>query len=225
MQPPVFMKGFIKSYAEFLGLDSAAVLERYRDIPAEKRGEVKTEESKPEPGQNYSRYAIPGIIIISLVVFIIMTRFFRDEGDVPPITVKPVQQTQTERQEPAMTNTTAHGIFTTTPKKIFQPLITPKAVAVAPARPGAQTAPIPGRPEKKYTLLITARELTWLRITMDSKEPLEVLMRKGEITTWSADRKLIILSGNAGGVELTLNGKPMESMGLPGKVVTKLIPE
>jgi len=42
------MKGFLRSYADFLGLDSTIVLEKYRDILGEKEGEKK-EEEKPKP--------------------------------------------------------------------------------------------------------------------------------------------------------------------------------
>lgn len=218
------MKGFIKSYSDFLGLDSAVVLEKYRDILDERQGEKKEEEQKPKAAWSYSRYTVLGIVTLSLLILITITKFLiAPETNELPAPIKPPTQAVVEK--PAMTNATSHGIFTTAAGKLFQTLTAQKAPAAPPARPGAQSAQTTKMPAVKYTLLVTARELTWLRITADGREPMEVLMKKGETTTWTANQRLIVLSGNAGGVDLTLNGKPMGSLGPSGKIVTKVISE
>ena len=220
------MKGFIKSYSDFLGLDSAVILEKYRDILDERQGEKKEEEQKPKAARSYSsRYTVLGVVTISLLILITITKFLIAPGiDELPAPIKPPTQAVVEK--PAMTNATSHGIFTTAAGKLFQTLTAQKAPAAAPpARPEARSAQTTKMPAVKYTLLITARELTWLRVTADGREPVEVLMKKGETTTWAANQRLIVLSGNAGGVELTLNGKPLGSLGPSGKIVTKVISE
>lgn len=218
------MKGFIRSYADFLGLDSAAVLEKYRDIIGEREREKKAEGEKPEATWSYRRYTVVGVVILSLLILITIAKFLiTPETEVVPKPVKPA--TQAVAEKPAMTNRTSHGIFTTAKGKLFQALTAPKMPVAPPAKPEIKDATTTKVPAVKYNLLITARELTWLRITADSKESVEVLMKKGETTTWAANQRLVVLSGNAGGVELTLNGKPLGALGERGKVVTKVLPE
>lgn len=66
-----------------------------------------------------------------------------------------------------------------------------------------------------------ARELTWLRVTVDNNNPLELLLKEGESATLFADTKIKVVAGNAGGIDLTFDGKPLEKLGPSGKVATK----
>ena len=58
-------------------------------------------------------------------------------------------------------------------------------------------------------------------ISIDRGVPSEVMLRKGETIRWSADGRIDIKVGNAGGVELALDGKPVESLGPSGMVVSR----
>ena len=82
-----------------------------------------------------------------------------------------------------------------------------------PPKPYVQIVQTPEKPEKQHSLIATARELTWLQVTVDNNDPAEVLLREGESTRWLADSKITIVVGNAGGVDLTYNGKLLESLG------------
>lgn len=216
------MKGFIKSYADFLGLDSAVVLEKHRDILGER--ETKAEGEKPKATWSYRRYIVLGVVTLSLLILITIAKFLiTPETEVVPEPIKPA--TPAEAEKSPVTNMTSHGMLTTAKEKLFQTLTTPKMPVAPPAKPEVQSIQTTKMPPAKYNLLITARELTWLRITADGQEPVEVLVKKGETMTWTANKRLIVLSGNAGGVELTLNGKPLGDLGPSGKMVTKVLPE
>lgn len=224
IQSPVFMKGFLRSYADFLGLDSTDILGRYKGIQEEREGKGKTEEHKLEPVRKSRKYT--AVITLSLIVVIIVAAIYTTkEPDVAPPTVKPSQEAELEQQEAAMVNTTTLGTITSIQEKLFQPLTTSPPPATEPSKPVVLTVQTSERPKKKYTLTITAKELSWLRISVDEKNPVEVLMKSGETASWSADRKFVITSEKAAGIDMTLNGKSLGRLGESGKVVTKTIPE
>lgn len=227
VQSEVFVKGFLKSYAQFLGLDITDVLERYnREIHPEKGGEVKTEIKKPAPPKKYGRYLIPGILTLSLLIIIAVTSLFTRKEHLEPVTeIKPAAQAPVFKDETAMANRTTHAILTTTKEKLFQGITSAPTPIPSVVKPEVMTVRTTEKPGKKYTLVVSAKEITWLRMTVDDENPTEMLLRKGETATWTANRKFTLVAGNAGGIELTLNGKQLGSLGEPGKVVTKVLPQ
>ena len=59
----------------------------------------------------------------------------------------------------------------------------------------------------------------WYNIKIDDRREEENTLDSGETRTWKAAEKFSISIGNAGGVELTLNGKPIGTLAPPGKLI------
>ena len=83
----------------------------------------------------------------------------------------------------------------------------------APADDDAVLVPTPGRLDG------------WLRIQSDDRPESEALLQPKETATWTAQRQFKILLGNAGGVEISLNGNPQGPLGKSGEVVHLLLPD
>ena len=77
--------------------------------------------------------------------------------------------------------------------------------------------------EKKAPLFLSAIaiEEVWVNIAIDGKEGVQELLQAGDSRTWEAKKSLEIKAGNAGGIDLEINGKPLEPLGERGQVVTK----
>lgn len=77
--------------------------------------------------------------------------------------------------------------------------------------------------EKKAPLILsaTAREEVWVSIAIDEGEEVQELLQAGDSRTWEAEKSLEIRVGNAGGIELELNGEPLGPPGESGQVITK----
>lgn len=73
------------------------------------------------------------------------------------------------------------------------------------------------------SLKIQAKELTWIRAKIDERELKEVLLKPGEKIVWNGEEKVIITLGNAGGVEMEINGKRQELLGKRGEVVRNIV--
>jgi len=67
-------------------------------------------------------------------------------------------------------------------------------------------------------LIITCRERTWVSVVIDDAEKKEFMLNAQEMIVLHAKERFDLLIGNAGGVNLFLNGKDMEFTGKSGEV-------
>ena len=75
-----------------------------------------------------------------------------------------------------------------------------------------------------FVLTIDAIEKTWIKINIDGEEPLEYLLRPKDHVELEAGSHYHMLIGNAGGLEMKLNGEPVNISGKSGQVVTLELP-
>ncbi len=72
-------------------------------------------------------------------------------------------------------------------------------------------------------LKVSAKELTWIQVDIDGKDRKEMLMKPGEESSWKGDNKITIAVGNAGGVDMEVNGKKQEPLGKRGGVIRGVV--
>lgn len=68
---------------------------------------------------------------------------------------------------------------------------------------------------------LTASGTSWLRVTADGQRVFQGFVHAGDARTWTADRELLIRIGNAGAVELTVNGRLLGVLGELTEVVER----
>ncbi|MBA7620793.1 hypothetical protein ES703_28148 [subsurface metagenome] len=163
---PAYTQGFLRSYANFLNLDSDELVREYKKY-LETTTKVPVAERLIPKRIRPKRLAIlpVAISIIVLIVWGGWFLFFRPSS--PPV-VEVIEE---------------------------------------------EKAPL--------TLKAIALEEVWVSITVDEREEIQELLKAGDEKTWEAENKLEIRVGNAGGIELELNGEPLGSPGERGQVVTK----
>jgi hypothetical protein len=74
----------------------------------------------------------------------------------------------------------------------------------------------------KLVLEVEAVERAWVMVQADHDPSQEVMLSPGERVRWSADQRLTLTLGNAGGVRISLNGKLQGPYGGSGKVIKDL---
>ena len=79
--------------------------------------------------------------------------------------------------------------------------------------------------EKTLHLVIEARELSWIRITEDRNPSYQVLLKPGDRIERMASDFFQLDIGNAAGVNLIFQGKPLGSLGKQGQVIHLRLPE
>ena len=193
---PVFVKGFLRSYAQAIGADGDEAVKLY-----EARLNMK---SRMEDVQSYSPrstvapwrnlilsiVAVAGLIALSLYgISYFQHHDLLDKAAAPSSAVKLPAEKHSADRKPSDTNTDT-----------------------------------PPETSSKLMLQISALEDTWMKIIIDNQEPKEYNLRSGDQLEEEATRGYNLLIGNAAGLELKLNGKPVKISGKEGEVVNLKIP-
>jgi siroheme synthase len=74
-----------------------------------------------------------------------------------------------------------------------------------------------------YRLIARTTEATWMSVRTEDGRTSEETIPANEIREWISNGPFIITIGNAGGVSLELNGRPIPRLGDSGAVVTRLV--
>jgi cytoskeleton protein RodZ len=200
---PVFVKGFIRAYCDFLDASPDEALGVYR--------EATGESAKPERVQSILRSGPSrraGPLVISLVLFIALgASLFALRLGLKSSPPSAPATSASARSDTASVPSSASIPAATAPVIQTQPV----PVSAADAKPAAQR------------LVIHAVEPTWIRVQVDDGQVSEELLPAGAGREWTAARRFVLTVGNAGGLEIDLNGKRMPALGARGAVIQKLV--
>ena len=241
---PVITRAFIKTYAKTTGVDDSLILTRYEQYIESLKAPVKNPEVKEpsETGKKKYKGFLLGIFIliaIGMIAYSISSYNFTDittsqiSQPLPPTTeAKPgeavgltgeVKSESADQANPAATSEErdlqSKGALQTTPlaqdsanRGNIQQNAVRQEMTKQPPAPGGM-----------YNLIIEAKEFTWIRLTAGKNRPQEILLKQGERIEHSAS-SFVIDIGNAGGTNVTFQGKPMENLGRHGQVVHLKLP-
>ena len=63
---------------------------------------------------------------------------------------------------------------------------------------------------------------TWVSIRVNGQPEKEITLRPGEGASYKALNRIQLIAGNAGGVDLVFNEKPLKKLGKSGEVVAPI---
>lgn len=216
---PVYVQGFIRRYADILGLDGQAVAKRFNiTVPVTQEfHHEETEYIDKRPNIRIPLF-VPLILLLAgaaiAVVYLLnpklITQSFAKQNSAAtaPIQVDPSPLTVTPPT--ATTNSTPTKSPSTpspTTAAVNSPTAAPSAIPSADNNPNAPVA---------VTLQLQGN--SWLRVKADGKQVFEGELSKGDRRTWTAKNQLIVRSGNAGAVLISVNDKPAQILGSTGLV-------
>lgn len=258
---PTYATGFLRAYAEYLGLDGHEIVRRFR---AEKTGlHNKPELAFPVPltdrgipgggiflialliaalGYGAYYYVTSGVHTTPAAVEPVPARLLPPPPTAPPVTVadapKPTDTAAPApgaAPAPATTNTgpaNAAPTTTGTPARPNAPAVpgatqTAAAPGAAPA-PGAPPPPAvdpdTGKPVKSYgdpaahRVVVRATSKAWVVIKDGDKPVVNTLFNKGDVYNAPDKPGLTLKTGNAGALEVILDGKALAPLGPTGHV-------
>jgi cytoskeletal protein RodZ len=191
---PVYVRGFIRTYARFLGLDAEDAVGRFNaTVPAERPAASLAAVSLDErEGPGFSLWAvIGGVVALALVAFVAYEYWQYLQGGRTPVVVA------SAAPQPAAT-----------------------AQVSQPPTPGASATPAEASaaPGAHHRLAVRLTERSWLRVSVDGSTQLEGIYPAGTSRTFSGS-VADVRAGNAGGVTVSVNGRPPAPMGRDGDVV------
>jgi cytoskeletal protein RodZ len=193
-----FVKGILRTYAKYVGLDENEVLEKYREAGVlEEEAKPKAPASRPLPDQAGKRKILQWVVVGAgiLVVLIVLSMLWRSRR---PRVVPPTAQ-------PAAA----------------LPQAQVRTEALPPAH---KPAPEPVKEEAKgLTMEISFQEETWLQVYADGALKIYGLFPVGEKARVQAEKEILLaVVGNAGGLSVVLNGKPGKMLGRSGEVLNNV---
>ncbi len=221
--PPVFLRGLVRSYCLFLGLENTGIIDK-TDRLLKSDDENKQLNLKSLRPVYENRESKPIGIILTVLVLIVGGFFvysfyflqtpFSFNGDNETITeplvvevepiIKPVQKSTPAIQEsvsPAEPSPEIPEVsteITLVEKKQTENIQTIKPVA-------AQNTVEP------LVLEVEASEDTWISIAVDKKETKDVRLEADKIQQWEAKKQYLLTLGNTHAVRVLLNGREIET--------------
>ncbi|MFN3476422.1 MAG: helix-turn-helix domain-containing protein [Candidatus Methylomirabilales bacterium] len=201
----MYLLGFLSEYAIFLGLNPHEVVTLFRDqVKRAKRSFIPAPLKVYKISLRKTLLPLTILLILTPLVFIGLS-LFQQPQEAPSVKSRPLES-------PAQVAPTG------------PPAVEGQPAAPSPeAPPPLQEAVLPMQAPLQHTLTAKALELTWMAVNINGGEKHEVLLRPGEVTQWTAKERFILTIGNAGGIELTLDGTVLPPLGASGQVIRRLI--
>ena len=237
---PAYLIRLLHEYALLLKLDSNALEAEFRSAIRRPPGaSLAMVPAKPAPAPipwKHVLWTAAAILIVTPLVFIALslaTKRAADRPASPPPNERPSEeQAPPERTVPAA----PEQLPAVRPETVRpEPTAGPPGAPATP-RTGSQSAgptgempsaaallPQPDRKPRRFLLAARAVETTWMAVRADEGQERRVLIEKGQTVRFAADTSFVVTVGNAGGVELSLNGKSLPSLGVSGQVIHDLI--
>ena len=94
--------------------------------------------------------------------------------------------------------------------------------SITSSAPTLSVSQTPQVPSGSHQLRVHAVEETWLRVVIDGEETKDVLLSPNQQMEWEARSNFMLTVGNAGGIEMALDGNPLPPLGQSGEVVRQL---
>ena len=245
----VYVQGFIRIYAQYLGLNPQALLEQYAidtDQTVDSRSKINvrqvlsSESMAENPAFMGSKQILLLVLCALLVVLLYLGRQMHQPAQPTGSVQQPAMQAELPSEPPAAEPAAAEPETAALPSdappapgpdSVSEPTVpiaaptAPAAESAPPPEPAPAAEPAPATERPSYLLRARFTERTWMWIKVDDAEPREYTFEAGQRYRWTAHEQIDLNLGNAGGVELTLNGKKIPQIGISGQVVRVKVPE
>ena len=217
--PEPYIKGFLKAYAQSVGMNVLKVLKKYDELekgvkPGE--GEAAEDEQKlapPEPPPPPVKSRFPavkvrtygllyGLLVVAIVVVGVLLLSHKD-------TKAPVEPSHMAEEKSST-------------------ILTDTTVMNAAVPDTESTAPMGTSPEKAvsepqsepFAVEAVFNDPCYVEVVLDDSASADYLFQAGQSKTWKPAKSLWLKLGNAGGAEISLNGKGLGLLGSTNQVVT-----
>ena len=196
-----FVKGFLRAYAKAVGANEHEAVRRYCSRMDVIRKINKSEYNLIRARKNFwPRLGLSiGTLLCLIFLSVLFTSLFRSSS---PTDQQPGIQKEQQVIKDSHTETASDSL---------------------PAPLPIEDAVEEKIPEKFFLKIITVED-TWLKVIIDNQETNEYSLNPGDQIELEAANSYNLLIGNAGGIKLVLNDKPLEVPGRSGQVVNVHIP-
>lgn len=224
-----YLKGFLRIYAAYLGLNSDDMARMYDKLhgPAESDNAVETKKVKRlQPLKSLvplRKLVLPAI----LFALILVVAAFFNRAPVTPLA--PQQPPAVQPPAPSIASAPALPVQAVVSSARVKPVASVEKVKETPENEKQPSAAepeekqvvsnLPGETGKSFILKIRVTQNGTLVAVVDGSAPQSYELAIGDIIEWKAEKSVSLDVGNAGAIDVELNGKHLKQMGASGKAV------
>jgi cytoskeleton protein RodZ len=215
---PVYVRGFIRAYCEEIGADADEALRLYDEQavpPPPLTVHAPPLPARPLPAAR--RWRRVAVVSVPALVLGVAGIFMLGRRQPDAVASRGAGATMTASRSSAAPPPVER---TTTAAPPPSAAATAPAVPSPPAAAKAPVAPVSSAPASaERVLLMRAIDTTWVRVRPDGAGPTEETLSPGSVREWRSPGRFHVTLGNAGGVELELDGRALPALGARGQVV------
>ena len=246
----VYARSFIKIYAEYLGLDKEDIVRRFDGLKASAGSSYardsretaaplafKEESFLFDTTERLTRILkkIPWVrifvIVLVLFIFLGVFKFVQNKRKRPAVSEKiELFKTSGKKPLPAQKQKKKMDVKVSQTKKVPSPAIASEITKPTVVKfqeeskaPSTLKVPVSRQEAEKIVLVLRAKEKTWLQVKVDGKIVFQGILAKGVAENWQAKEKIELWLGNAGVVQLEMNGRLLEKIGRPGQTLKHVV--
>ncbi|UBF26983.1 DUF4115 domain-containing protein [Kovacikia minuta CCNUW1] len=201
---PVYIQGFIRRYADVIGMNGAEFASAFptdADLVVPESSWRGTVQAQLRPLHLYLLYMVLVMGAVGGLSFLLNR------------STTPQMVGLTETAQPQAQLTPGTPVVPIGPPAPAQPRATLSQNLSSP-----QPSVSPSAVQKPIRIGLTLTAQSWIRIEADGKTEYEGVLPEGTQRTWTADKRLTLRAGDAGGVMISFNDSKPKRLGEPGDV-------
>lgn len=192
----VYLKGFIRNYANFLGLDSQQIIDLYRQsqnpvVTAADEVNTINKSTKEDPVKEMNPSRSGKWLAVSVLLVCLTGGAWWYQNTSESVPEQPKGDNHMQQPAPAM-----------------------------PSQAVKEQSSVPS-PAKPVIIIAKYSDQCWTLVTAGNKIIYEGTPRAGDTLTWEAEQNITVKAGNAGGIDIVYNGQALGKLGTKGEVVVK----
>lgn len=241
-----YAQGFVRSYAAYLGLDADKTVAEYKREMSGRVAETEADAERIEESESETLTPKPVVLILSLIVLITVFFVWKGFHTNDPVVVVAAPEPEAvtvldesyplpEQTAELAAETAVEGPVPPVPSKkpqvpaaaeyAAEPAVVSEPAAVdvvipvrrAPAEESVENIHIYGQRNVNPRLVLVANEASWIEVRRGENILISRVLNKGDRYQVSRNPEdLFLKTGNAGGLDIYLDGELMPSVGPQG---------
>lgn len=231
----VFNKGFVRAYARFIGIDEDQAVADYAAVanevpPPEDQFPLEIHD-KPNRELNPRSPDLPligsivALVLIASSYFVLRGKHHSSDAMLSaasaasqPERTGPQEESADQPVPRSSRPLSATDKVVAVEKRVASPpaeaTTAKQSTAVAASdRKASDARSKPAVPDHSFFVVIKAREDAWISVVADGRRVSHGVLKADKQRFIRAGKQILLTTGNAGGIEVSFNGKPLGSLG------------
>lgn len=214
----IFARGFLRQYARYVGLDADDVVNRYLSAQQSLEPDEEGPESTPGAARRGNHWLITLLLVLALVIalaLVALAGFYSERKR---------QGQEAGEAQSSVLPAPAEGSLSSpdsTPSEL-QASDVPGAASVQNDAARAETGEVGPISSAPLHVVLDVTENCWAVVSVDGRRQLQRELTTGERISLEAQSDVVLTLGNAGGVDVRVNGRTFPLNRERGQVVREV---